>query len=87
MTVETIYTCDKCAKSQLTPKQFWTLEIGKNPHDTYQQYATPVMSMQVCRSCLEALGIYANPNPPPGTQPVLAIEDLIREIIERATQC
>jgi len=78
MSITTIYKCDKCGNEQDNGKQFWHVGIT-----IFTQYISKYTEQEidVCRPCLESLGINvpeekAQTLPPPPT-----VEDLIREII------
>ena len=84
--ITTIYKCDKCGNEQNDNDQFWTVGITARTK-WHQSMDDIVKSIQVCRPCLESLGIYVTqtkkkdePLPAPPT-----IEELIREIIERCS--
>lgn len=80
-----IYECDKCHNKQEDHEQFWFLTV----HAKWAQNnsSRPVgHSYDVCRNCLEDLGIFQqktqdtqSPEPP-------TVEELIREIIQRCTE-
>lgn len=83
--ITTIYKCDICGLEQDDNKQFWTVGVTAS----YQGYSSMSFVenkyLEVCRPCLESLGIYVQkkkddslPNPP-------TIEELIREIIARCS--
>ena len=86
MSIKTIYTCDKCGNEQATQEQFWTVGVTANCGLNAHKYFVAGMSMQVCRPCLESLGIYAQkredepdaPKPP-------TLEELIIEIVRNHT--
>lgn len=82
MSITVTYTCDRCGSAQTTNEQFWTLEVQARCNT---QFPYEVAKIQVCRPCLELLGIHRrvkegvkDKRPAPPT-----VEDLIREIIER----
>ncbi len=84
MSITTIYKCDKCGAEQNTPNQFWTVGVvAKHGHDPYQwsDSFTDHKVMQVCRPCLESLGIFVNPREKAPENTPVTIEALIREII------
>ena len=90
MSVKTIYTCDKCGAEQLSAEQFWTVgvwaihsvnNLPTNPSEFVQN-----KSMQVCRPCLELLGIHVKTKPGAEIATPPTVEELIREILERAQQ-
>ena len=83
MAIITIYKCDKCGAEQSTADQFWKLSVQ------YEHLGTSICvsgtdGINVCRKCLESLGIYASPETkesPEYSPPT--IEELISEIIYR----
>ena len=83
MAIITIYKCDKCGDEQSTPEQFWKLSV------IYKHLGTgccvnETKGINVCRKCLESLGINATPKTKesPKYSP-LTIEELIAEIVHR----
>ena len=88
MTIQTIYICDKCGSKQSTQEQFWNVSVHANVvSQGMSVYPVAKMTMQVCRHCLEAFGIYTQPkaNGEPVPEP-LTLEDLIREIVASAME-
>ena len=89
MSVKTIYQCDKCGGEQFSEDQFWTVGVWAicspvrvNPH--YSEYVQN-KKIQVCRPCLESLGIHLTvKDGGDSAPPAPTVEELIREIIERA---
>ena len=86
MSVKTIYTCERCKKEQDTPQQFWVVgavayTIGSGPHNYIQP--PEQHRLQVCRPCLEILGIHRRKKKAPEvqTEPP-TIEELIRELVK-----
>ena len=82
----TIYKCDKCSNEQNTDNQFWTVGITATTSQS-SSGALPIKSINVCRPCLESLGINVTkkkdvPLPEPPT-----IEELIRVIREIIAGC
>jgi len=84
MSKKTIYTCDRCGADQETRNQFWALRVQVKHFDNPLDWDPAYSEMEVCRSCLEHLGIHPSPatkaspdyNPP-------STEELIREILSR----
>lgn len=83
MAITTIYKCDRCNSEQSSNTQLWQLNVAYRHLGTgYSENKTT--GIQVCRKCLESLGINASKavrespeyNPP-------TIEDLIAEIVQR----
>lgn len=85
MAVTVTYTCDKCGMQQPTSNQFWTVGIkAQCSGHTSDQYISNKFKMEICRPCLEYLGIHPTEktvNDPEYQPPTL--EELIREIVER----
>jgi len=85
--VKTIYTCDKCGKTVDHPKeQMWTLGVvvREGFHGSFYDCKPGETDIQVCRPCLELLGIHRSPDIKPGgiaLPPPPSLEDLIREIV------
>jgi hypothetical protein len=86
----TVYKCDKCGNEAHTGTQFWTVGVAAFCESNSQQYAIGRLdfvdqkSMQVCRPCLELLGIHVSQKTlekltyePP------TLEELIREIVQK----
>ena len=86
MSVRVIYTCDKCGNEQHTSEQFWTVGVTAIPSLAASRQFVPGKSMQVCRACLESFGIYVQVKTGEPPAPVPTIEDLILEIVQRATE-
>lgn len=85
--IRTIYKCDKCGKEQDTAEQFWTVGIFARAKDRYPARSSldesADRSLEVCRPCLESLGVHVQKVNPPAVQPpVASLEDRIREIAE-----
>jgi hypothetical protein len=90
MSVRTIYKCDKCGGEQDTEAQFWIVgvvadHIGHKPNCYAPTSFVEKMSMQVCRPCLESFGIYVQIKKNEPDPPVPTTEELICEIVRRAT--
>jgi hypothetical protein len=87
MSVKTTYKCDKCGAEQDTDDQFWTVGIYANCQCLSDNKVTG-KSLQVCRLCLEELGIYAETkiNKDLMPVPIPTVEDLIRTIMERVAE-
>ena len=91
MSSKTIFTCDRCKAEFITkgerPGQFWHVAVLANTYG-YTDPSKEVRSLEVCRPCLESMGIHVTPNPKPDEpQPVPpTIEELIREIVSRCTE-
>jgi len=84
MSVKTIYTCDMCKKEQYNNTQFWIVGVvayifNSNPGS----YIQPQHKLQVCRPCLETLGVYVQKRKIEEKQPeVPTIEELIKGLID-----
>ena len=83
--ITTIYKCDKCGNEQNNNNHFWTVGITATTSQS-SSGTFPIKSMNVCRLCLESLGVYVTkkadePLPAPPT-----VEELIREIIARCSE-
>ena len=84
MATKMVYTCDKCGSEQNHGDQFWTVGVTATMSIYAGDQRVDKFSMQVCRPCLESLGIHVRTetkekpdhNPP-------TLEDLIREIVEQ----
>lgn len=84
--IKTTYICDKCNAEQDTREQFWTLGIwvnyggsgyGESAHEHKR-------SIQVCRPCLESLGVHVTQETRAKPEFVeRTTEDILRELIER----
>tara|TARA_R110000822_G_scaffold70758_2_gene170934 strand:- start:810 stop:1106 length:297 start_codon:yes stop_codon:yes gene_type:complete len=93
--IKTLYECDMCGKVQeaLGPckvqevsTQFWDVGVTAKANSSLSNYATFVTPpLQVCRSCLEDMGIHvkeSNPKKPLPLTPT-TLEDLIVEIVKK----
>jgi hypothetical protein len=85
MAVVTTYTCDRCFAEQTSKDQFWTVGVTAKAH-SYNSGNAPyaITPMEVCRDCLENLGIY--PQTKTTEQPTYnppTLEDLIVELVQR----
>ena len=90
MSVTTVYTCDKCNRTQdnyARPVQYIIVEISAIFFDL-NAIKCPAESRQAlfCRPCVESFGwmVRHTPHEKPETKP--KIEELIREIIERVQE-
>lgn len=87
MSLKTLFTCDKCGTVQDMTKEFWSIGVVvKEGSMTTWSLPHPGKDsiMQVCRPCLELLGIYRSPDIKPGhiaPPPPPTLEDLIVEIV------
>lgn len=87
--VKTTYTCDMCKTEADNANQFWTVGVfAKCDYGRYVQpeefvYAVENRQMQVCRACLESLGIHVKEKRVDASTPPVTTEDLIRQILER----
>lgn len=91
--IKTTYICDKCKNEQDTHSQFWTLGIwARHDGEKYesnsdmQRASINGRSIQVCRPCLESLGVHVQAETK--KQPAYVertTEDILRELIERVT--
>lgn len=86
MSVKTIYTCDKCKAEQTSNDQFWVVGIKAHTVDYKNDSFVPGKQMEVCRPCLELLGIHAMKKEGVVTPAPPTIEDLIVEIIRNNTE-
>jgi len=87
LSIQTIYKCDRCGAEQSTAEQFWTVGVvARHGHDQPNRWVTSTdgKEMQVCRPCLEAMGIYTKKQMnQPDAPPIQTMEDLIREIVRQ----
>ena len=83
MSVKTIYKCDKCGAEQGNTNQFWRVGLTAEHHPSFSPAPNfvPRKYMDVCRPCLESLGIHAMKKDEPLSFPEPTLEDVIREII------
>jgi len=87
--IKTTYICDRCSAEQDTRDQFWSIGIwashnGFGCSDSAQEHKR---SIQVCRPCLESLGVHvqAETKAKPG-HVERTTEDILRELLERVQQ-
>jgi sulfur relay (sulfurtransferase) complex TusBCD TusD component (DsrE family) len=87
--IKTTYVCDRCAQEQGTTQQFWSIGVWAAPlhggGGGYSDYAQQhKLAIQVCRPCLEALGVNVSPAAK-GEQPASerTTEDILTELLER----
>ena len=84
--IKTTYICDRCSHEQETRDQFWSIGIwaahnGMGYNDSAQEHKR---SIQVCRPCLEALGVnVTRETSSKATYVERTTEDILRELIER----
>lgn len=87
--IKTICVCDRCAAEQETRNQFWTIGVwashnGEAYNESLKEHKR---SIQVCRNCLEALGVNVTRETAAKANYVeRTTEDILRELIERV-QC
>lgn len=89
MSHRNIYTCDTCKAEQPTRDQFWYVGVYANTNGAYRNdYESPVAQIEVCRVCLEKLGIHdGRPVEQKAAEPApTTVEDLVRELIARCSQ-
>ena len=85
--IVTTYTCDKCGHSQETRKQMWELGITSHCIDGPSRYNTPKEKALWCRKCTQSLGLLPQEKTdPPTPEPVLTLEDIVREIIHEEVE-
>jgi hypothetical protein len=84
--IKTLYECDMCGKVQEVSTQFWDVGVTAKANSSLINHAPFVTPpLQVCRSCLEDMGIYvkeSNPKKPDPLTPA-TLEDLIIEIVRK----
>jgi hypothetical protein len=85
MSIKTEYKCDRCGVAQATAVQFWEVGVTANCIDATFKNDSFVCGkrMQVCRTCLEILGIHTQKREPDAPAPP-TIEELILEIVNNA---
>ena len=84
--IKTTYICDRCKAEQANNEQFWSIGVwathgGGSYSDSAQQHKK---SIQVCRPCLEALGV--NVSRETAAKPSYVerpTEDILIELLER----
>lgn len=83
MSVRTIYKCDKCSSETEKNEQFWTVGVTANAQLYTSRDFVTGFSMQVCRPCLESLGIHVRTKPADGQEapPRPTLEEVILEIV------
>ena len=84
--ITTIYKCDRCEKTQENGNQFWTVSVTVLHYGSNQSFTSSDKFIQVCRECLEELGIHRQERPLDERPPAPSIEDLIKEIISRCKE-
>ena len=86
--ISIIYKCDKCGAEQNTKNQFWELSVTTTHLGSpFLETTKCTKPYQVCRKCLEHMGIYTQKsikestefNPP-------TIEKLLKEVILRTIE-
>ncbi len=91
MSKTTIYKCDKCGVEQDNSTQFWKLRVGVDPYGYLVQkviVVPPEREMDVCRPCLELLGIYISEAKigEESAPSIPTLEELIIEIVRNAME-
>lgn len=91
MSRKTIVTCDLCNKDIISDSQTWDLllyaECGHKPGSSSGGYDTPRLRLEICRPCLDRLGIIVTYGEERKIlQPTPTIEDIIREIVANAVE-
>ena len=81
MTIETVYVCDRCGGRQHDNAQFWTLTIQLKAGNGHCTMSTK-HSMQMCRTCMEYVGVVPPIDKKVDLPPPLTLEDLIIEIVQ-----
>jgi hypothetical protein len=83
--IETRYICDRCSSISYSDEQFWKLQVTAQSGRLSVAHNAGV-EMQVCRPCLESIGIYVQPETKakPGYVE-RTTEDILRELINRVT--
>lgn len=85
MSTTTIYTCDSCKTQEKARGELWTVRVYATHSMGYRSdYDAPVKEIDVCRPCLEKLGIHDHRKlaekaaaPAPETA-----EELVRRLVE-----
>lgn len=83
--IKTTYICDRCAAEQETRDQFWTIGVWATPHGGFSETAIEhKKSLQVCRPCLEGLGVHVQRETAQKAGYVeRTTEDILIELLER----
>ena len=83
--IKTTYICDRCNAEQATREQFWSIGVWASGSGSYDDRANiDKRSIQVCRPCLEALGVHVQAVTKAAPAFVeRTTEDILRELIER----
>lgn len=91
MSRKTIVTCDLCKHDIVADSQTWDVllyaECGHQPVSPSGRYDTPKLRLEICRSCLDRIGLTVTYNPAKErNQSTPSIEDMIREIVANAVE-
>lgn len=88
MTVRTLYICDRCGNEQDKAAQFWTVGVTANCGELRMStYFVPGKYIQVCRPCLDNMGVLVKEKPKDQESPQPpTVEDLVREIIQLCSE-
>ena len=83
--IKTVYICDRCNAEQATREQFWSIGVWASIHGAQDSTSSiDKRSLQVCRPCLEALGVHVQAVTKAAPRYVeRTTEDILRELIER----
>jgi len=93
MSRETIVTCDLCGQTiAIAAEQTWNVLVyategsGRKPNPN-DHWDSPMVSVEICRPCLDRLGILVRHKKPDELKaPVPTIEDMIREIVVHSVE-
>lgn len=90
MSVETVYTCDRCKKRVNEPRDFYTIGLYWDSYIQHYRFNTTnhVSKMQHwCRDCIELFGLTRSiPQRVAPIQPQPTLEDFIKELINNAIE-
>jgi len=83
--IATTYTCDRCGKTQDSPKDMYMVGVSVREFTSvpqYNQYITLKPKALWCRDCVEGIGLLV-PSPKP-KEPVnsTTLEDIVVELIQ-----
>lgn len=89
MTVEVIYTCDRCKGRVTEPGHLWAVAVVVLDHRRFQPHSSASThgncehSRQWCDACVRQVGILPTPKETAKeVAPTLRLEDLVREIVQ-----
>ena len=83
--IKTTYICDKCGGEQESREQFWSIGVWASHTGGYSEGVQEhKKSIQVCRPCLESLGVHVLAETKKKPEYVeRSTEDILRELIQR----